>query len=264
MLTGRREQIAALVGLLALNLGLGWALHGYWRDYRGQIQWIYSPISPRSATASNAPPLASVSAQNFAEIVNRTIFSPERTNASPTENAKVPELPILYGTMNLGSGVFALMAPGDQPAGVSRQVFQGQEIGGYKLVSIGDSQVEVVWGDKKFTVNVWESTRRVPRIVEKAGPAVRPAETPAPVTQPQPVTTVGPSPTSAFSNEMAEEKKKFTPAGYNAPAGAPVDAPAGTVFAGKRKVVNRTPFGDQVFWVDVQPSTNSPEPEKRP
>lgn len=255
MLARRKEQIIVLGGLLALNLGLGWSLHRYGQDYRSRSRWIYAQVSAGTATTPSGLPRASAAAQSFAEIVNRTIFRPERANEPATESAKTPELPILYGTMNLGNGLFAVMTPGDRASGPSKQVLQGEEIGGYKLVSIADSQVVVAWGEKEFTINVWESARRVPRVVEKSAP-VRPAaaEAQGPATGAGRVTMVGPA--AMRGNE--EEKKKHTPAGYNAPPGAPVDAPAGTVFGGRRKIVNKTMFGtDTVWWEDVDKSKES-------
>jgi hypothetical protein len=77
------------------------------------------------------------------------------------------------------------------------------------------------------------------------------------------VTTVGQA-TSAAAREQEEIKKRFTPAGYNAPPGAPIDAPPGTVFGGKQKFVGHTPMGDQVYWKDVeQPKTTEKEPPKK-
>jgi len=261
MLTRGRERILVLVGLVALNLGFGWILSHYRKDYRSRTQWIYAQ-TPTQPAAPEGAPRTPVTAQTFADIVNRTIFSPSRTNQAPVESVKPPELPLLYGTMNLGDGMFAMMAPANQTNGLSKPVHPGEEIGGYKLVSIGDSQVVVAWEEKQFTVNVWESARKVPRIVEKPAPT-------APSTQPAPassstgtashVTTAGAS--SGAARELDEYKKKFTPAGFNAPPGAPVDAPAGTVLGGKRKVVRQTMFGPSVFWEDVEQPKNPPGPE---
>lgn len=254
MLGRWREQMIVLLGLVSLNLGLGWTLRGYWKDYRARTAWIYAQRAPVMPSAPSELSGATVRAQSFAGIVARTIFRPDRGSEGATETAKVPELPILYGTMNLGKGRFALMTPGDQASGPSKQVFTGDEVGGYKLVSIGDSQVIVAWGEKQSTINVWESARRIPRIIEKTAPTTRPTEAPTSAGSTGRVTTVAPPSTQAAATES--ERRKFTPAGYNAPPGAPVDAAAGTVFGGKRKVVRPTPFGNQVWWEDVEPTKN--------
>lgn len=253
MLSKRREQFVMLLGLLVVNSVLGWYLYRQWRNYGGRIRWIYNGVVQEAASVPSTGQAAQVEAQSFAEIVNRNLFRPERTNEVPTESAKAPELPLLYGTMNLGDGLFAMMAPGDQPTALSRPVRPGEEIGGYRLVSMANSQVVLAWGEKEFTISVWESARRVPRIIEKRGPTVGPAASTAPTASTGPVTTVGPS---SASSSISEERKKYTPAGYNAPPGAPPDAPAGTVIGGRRKVVRPTPFGNQVWWENVEQPKN--------
>ncbi len=253
MFSRRREQFVVFLVLIGVNTALGWYLYGQGRNYQGRIQWIYGGVAQAEASWPSTRQARNMEAQSFAEIVNRSLFRPDRTNESPTESAKMPELPFLYGTMNLGNGNFALMAPGDQPTGLSKRVLPGEEIGGYKLVSIAGSQVVVEWGEKKINIDVSESARRVPRIIEKTAPVTRSAETRAPTASTGRVTTVGPSP---VSSSISEDRKKYTPAGYNAPPGAPVDAPAGTVIGGRRKVVRPTPFGNQVWWEDIEQPKN--------
>lgn len=252
MLTRRREKIIVLLGLVALNLGFGWILSHCWKDYQARTQWIYAQTSTE-AGAPGAEQRISGTAQSFADIVNRTIFRPERTNELPAESVKMPELPLLYGTMNLGDGTFAMMAPADQTNGLSKPVHPGEEVGGFKLISIGDSQVVVGWNEKQFTVNVWESARKLPRIVEKpapTAPSTPPAAARSSASAASRVTTVAPATDS--SDMTAAARKRWSPAGLDAPPGAPVDAPAGTVLGGKRKVVARTPFGTNIYWEAVE------------
>jgi hypothetical protein len=257
MLLRRREQLIVFLGLVTVNAALGRYLYRQWRDYQGRTQWIYGGVTQAEASRPSSRQARNVGAQDFAAIVTRNLFRADRTNESPTEGAKMPELPFLYGTMNLGNGTFALMAPGDQPTGLSKRVFPGEEIGGYRLVSIAGSQVIVEWGEKMVSIDVSESARRVPRVIEKTPPATRPAEAATSRGAPARVTTVAPS--SAPAAAWESDRKKFTPAGYNAPPGAPVDAPAGTVIGGRRKVVRPTPFGNQVWWEDVEQAKNPPQ-----
>ncbi len=247
MLTRRREQFIALLGLIALNLGFGWVLSHRWKDYRSRTAWVYAQASaaPRQA-GGDRPQRMSVAAQNFADIVSRTIFRPDRTNEPSAESAKPPELPLLYGTMNLGDGKFAMMAPGDQPNGLSKPVHPGEEIGGFKLVSLADSQVVVGWGEKQFTVSVWESARKVPRIVEKSAPPARSAESSAPNAGSRTATTAAPAAGAPVVVGGSQPKTGF--AGFNAPPGAPPDAPVGTVIAGKRKVARPNFIGQTTYW----------------
>ena len=75
----------------------------------------------------------------------------------------------------------------------SKRVLPGEEIGGYKLDSIGVSNVVIEWQEKKFTLDISESARHVPGIVERSASA---GPSPAPVTKAggpaNQVTTVAP------------------------------------------------------------------------
>ncbi len=265
MLRRRREEMILLLGLIALNGVLGWRLVGFWKDYRHRTQWIYARPAPTPATSSMVSRESSSAGQDFAAIITRNLFRPERSSQTPGEEAKRPELPILYGTMNVGTGWFALMAPGDQLSGLSKRVLPGEEIGGYKLVSIAGSQVVVDWLGKRFPIDASESARRVARSTERTSTAQAPVSSASPASGRAPqVNTIAPTAVSPQSG--SDDKRKFTASGYNAPPGAPLDAPAGTVIGGKRKVVMPTPFGNQVWWEDVPPPKPSAgtEAERKP
>lgn len=260
----RREQMVLLVGLVVLNALLGWHLHRLWGNYQRRTSWILAPVAAGNVSGPVAPSRPRAGTRNFAGIVERNMFSPERTSQAPTEEVKMPQLPFLYGTMNVGEGWFALMASGDQASGLSKRIRPGDEIGGFKLVSISGSRVVVEWGGKKFDIDASDSARRPPQATISASAAQGPVNprgaSTAPSANPGRVTMVESTRSaSTSSSPIQAEKKKLSPAGYNAPPGAPIDAPAGTVFGGKRKVVNPTPFGEQVFWLDVESGQKSTE-----
>lgn len=260
MLTRRREQVGLILGLLVLNALLVWDLHRLWKGYQSRIEWVYARAAQRPAATPVSPLSHVAETQAFTEISSRNLFSPQRATRHPEEKeAQAPELPLLFGTMDLGEGRFALMAPGGQTSSASKRVLPGEEIGGYKLVSIAGAQVVVTWQDKNFTIDVSESARRVPRVVERTVSAGAPARTTTPSASASSRVTTVESATPSASNPLAAgaQRGKFNPAGTNAPPGAPPDAPPGTVMGGKQKVVKPTPFGDQVFWVDVEPTQNS-------
>ena len=246
----RREQILVISGLIALNVLLGWVVGRLWNDYRSRTQWLYAsasaPVTPTRAAGLNQ----AGQPQTFVEIVDRNVFSPLRGSPppQPEEEAKAPKLPLLFGTMDLGKGRFALMAPADQPSAVSKRVLPGEEIGGYKLVSIGISNVVLEWQEKKTTLDISESVRHVPGIIEKtASPNLRVA----PVTT---ATSTANSPTTAAPLHVGPSS---TPAG-SSPRDALANVPEGTIVGGKRKVVVQTPFGPTVQWQDVnQPSSQA-------
>jgi len=239
MLARRREQILIVAGLIGVNILLGWFLTRLWKDYRRRTQWLYvgAPVQPSATPApgpnNEGPP------QSFVEIVDRNVFSPLRGTPppKPPEEAKAPKPPVLFGTMNLGDGWFALMAPGDQSSPVSKRVLPGEEIGGYKLVSIGTSNVVIEWQEKKTTLDVTESARQFPGVIEKtASPGARSAQ----------ITTAGSAPKSATITPSS-----LGAASNSAAQSPPPDVPAGTIIGGKRKVVFETPFGTKVYWQDV-------------
>lgn len=253
MLSSRREQWIVFLGVVAVNGALGWYLLRRWKDYQVQTRWIFGGVTATKDSGLSSPSARKLQDQNLSEIVTRNLFRPDRSNESATENAKMPELPILYGTMNLGNGSFALMVPGGQASAPSKQVFLGDEIGGYKLVSIAGSRVVVAWGEKKISIDASESARRVSPVVEKtAQPAAARPEVSAPTaTSTSRVTTVAPSSGTAAG--------RSTSAGYNAPPGAPPEAPPGTIINGKKKVVEKLFGMEKTYWIDVPKPNETPE-----
>lgn len=265
MFSRRQRQVLLLVGLIALNALLAWQEVRLWKRYGERSEWVYAAPAeePAGAAASSARPPAEP--PSFADIVDHNLFQPDRGKVVAREEVPAPNPPVLYGTMDLGTRRFALMAPADQAeSGAFKRVYPGEEIGGYKLVSIAGSEVVVEHGQRKLTLNVADSARQSTRRTEKTSGSAR-----APSITRTPSNVVGssrPAQSSAPASAREAERKKFSPAGYNAPPGAPVDAPAGTVFGGKRKVVRETPFGNQVWWVDVEkpePPPAKPETEKK-
>jgi hypothetical protein len=254
MLTRRREQILTIVGLIGLNILLGWFLARLWKDYRSRTQWLYAaaPAEPPATPAASSnqvrePP-------SFVEIVDRNLFSPLRGSPPPPplDQAKAPKPPFLFGTMNLGDGWFALMAPGDEPSPVSKRVLPGEEIGGYKLVSIGTSNVVLEWQEKKITLDISESARRVPGNVEKTAGANVPSALVSTPGSPGATTMRSISPVSVVGRPPSVPQI--------APPGASPDAPLGTVVGGRRKVLVQTPFGTMVQWQEVgQPGSQAPQ-----
>jgi len=241
MLGRRRELMLTIGGLITLTVLLGWLLAGRWKEYRSSVRWVSVGMAPQRAPASTAGRNRAAQPPSFVDIVARNAFSPLRGSPPPQPQveAKPPRLPVLFGTMDLGNGRFALMSPGDQSPPLSKRVLPEGEIGGYKLVSIGTSNVIVEWQGKRTTVEITETAI-------SGGPANEAAARPAApaASGSGTVITVGAAAGGA------------SPAGLpgRAPPGASADAPAGTVIGGKRKVVTNTPFGQHVEWQDVSPS----------
>ena len=249
MLARRREQILIIAGLIGLNILLGWSWGRLWKGYRRSTQWLYASAPAQPPATLKAGPNQAGQPQRFVEIVDRNVFNPLRGTPppQPQEEAPPPKLPFLFGTMNLGSGRFALMAPADQPSATSRRVLPGQEIGGYKLVSIGTSNVVLEWQDKKITLDIFESARSNPGNAQRTASA----------------RYAGGGATAGYSAPSTMRPTAVVSvAGPRPPvpqAGPPVTSPEvtpGTVVGGKRMVVVTTPFGPVNQWQDVNPSAS--------
>jgi len=251
MLSRRREQILILGALISLNILLGWFLGLVWKEYRTRTQWLsgvpaaqYGLPRARGSDQARQP-------QSFVEIVDRDVFSPLRgvPPPQPTEELKAPKLPILFGTMDLGSGRFALMSPADQAPLVSKRVLPGEEIGGYKLLTVGASNVVLEWQEKTTTLEITQPASRSSSLAER-GTAARPPAGAPPASAPGTMNTVGSTAASAAASL--------------APPGAPPNAPLGTIVGGKKKVLLPTPFGTLEMWQDVSPTGSQPPPTAPP
>jgi hypothetical protein len=249
MLGRKRELILIVSGLIALNVLLGWLLVGRWKEYRKSTQWLSQGVAPQRALASATGSNQAGQPSSFVDIVDRNVFSPLRGSvpARAQEETKAPRLPVLFGTMNLGSGRFALMSPGDQSPPHSKRVLPGEEIGGYKLVSIGTSNVVVEWQDKRTTLEITAPAPapRVPGVTERTANVRTGAG------------TTPPSASGAAAVVVPETGLGASATGRTGQPGAPPDVPVGTVVGGKRKVLVQSPFGPLVQWEDVN-ATGSP------
>jgi len=249
MLGRRREQILIIGGLIGLNVLLGWLLARLWKDYRSRTEWLSAGVVAQHAPAPSAGSNQAAQPQSFVEIVDQNVFSPLRGRqpAQPQDEAKAPKLPLLYGTMNLGEGRFALMSPGDESPPISKRVLPGEQIGGYKLVSIGTSNVVVEWQEKKITLEIAEPASRGPGTAERTATTRSGMGTTA-ASNPNPVMTVGSVSGGATPANAVNPRSP----------GPPPDVPVGTIIGGKRKVLLQTPFGMVPQWVDVSPSGAQP------
>ena len=253
MLGRRRELILIIGGLIALNALLGWLVVRCWKEYRRSIEWLSRPVAPQSAPTSASGPNRGGQPASFVDIVDRNVFSPLRGSVpaqAREEEAKAPKPPLLFGTMDLGSGRFALMSPGDQSPPISKRVLPGAEIGGYKLVSIGTSNVVIEWQDKRITLEITAPALalRVPGAIERTANV----RTTTGVT---PASSTGATPTIVTGSGLGAS------AGRTVQPGGLPDVPVGTVVGGKRKVLVQTPFGPTTQWEDTSPN-GAPTPQQ--
>ncbi len=237
---------------IALLLAAVWLAAGTrteWRKNNVRYAQFAAPVSPLGPVAAvpaagGPPPLS-----NYAEVVDRNLFFQDRNNLQPlVEKKPAPPLPVAIGTMNLGSGMVALMGDAKMAAERAfRRVKEGDEIGGWRIVEIAEHKVVLEFEGEKKTIDVYESA---------ASTAPAPAYTP-------PAASAGPRVISASQPQPAQ-----TAAAPEAPATAPaagVSVPTGAALpkdpldpyktcvameGNRMKCTRLTAFGPQV-WIDT-------------
>ena len=161
----RRPIVLLDLILLLVIVGLTAGIRAAWQ--RNHARYAVPAASSRAVTmaglgAGTQPPLALL---DYGELVNRNLFSPDRNNVQPVvkkEKRQGPPLPVVIGTMNLGSGMVALMVDPKQAAsGSFKRVKSGDEIGGYKVIQIAEHKVVVEFDGEETTLDVYESAASV-------------------------------------------------------------------------------------------------------
>jgi hypothetical protein len=249
--------------LIILNVALFAATAvGLWRfrsDYR-QAQERYGVLrlaapapAPAPKPASPAPP---VQPGSFLDAAAKYLFSPDRNPTVVVEAPKVkprPELPVLYGVLDVGGGPIALLAA--KPNERHKPVRVGESIGDFKLLAAASDQITLEWEGEKIEAAVAELRPRLAPEAPAAGGAAAAASAGGGAAAPGPAsknaTVLSPN-ISGRPGEYLIGAPMQGAAGtiYASPPGD--TAPHGTVHQGKRKVVRQTPFGQQSWWEDVQ------------
>jgi len=208
----------------------------------------YGVLARRTAVASTVPllPTTEIVSSTGRELIARNLFTPDRNNNSPQEakaKAAAP-LPIIIGTMRLGTAYEALMTEAGQPGPQRfRRVKQGEQVGPYVVAEIRDEAVVVEYEGQKTVVNVYQSAKSVIRAAVNSGAATGSAPA-SPV-----VDTVASSPAAESGTRPAG-----TPAQPNEGGSTAVGMPGVRVtIEGNRKRFERdTMFGPQVWYEDIK------------
>ncbi len=221
--------------LLALVIVLGERVRQRWLEARKREAAVFGqqlkqlPPPPYATLA----PVPRVTAAEYNEVAQQMLFSADRNPTVTVEVAPpppMPKLPTYYGLVNLGAGPFAIMSA--QPGAEHKHVRFGENIGEFKLVSVGGEQIVLEWRGEKVVRKVAELVDRT----EQASAAPPPERT----AQPKPATNlVAP----------AKQKGPGIDVGAGHRACQPGDtSPAGTVTDGYRKVERDSPFGKMCQW----------------
>lgn len=254
----RRSLLMVNVVLLATAGLLGWRLRVEWKSHRSRVDWVYR-TSPAEQVAAEASGATAPAAESWVEIVARNVFFPDRSSLTATGNAPPPE-PILFGTLNVGSGPVALMS---ETAGRGfRQVRVGDSIGGYKLLVVEGQKVTLEWAGGRIKLDAAESASRVR--AEVSPPASAPPMTAGPRTTtgstggvavvspsaPETGSAARPAPTSggkSYFEEFPAMRRVMT----REQIAELEREPPGTIRNGKIKKVLASPFGAQIYWEDL-------------
>ena len=242
------------VVLLVAAIGLAVKLRGDWL----RASRRYAVLGAATPTPPAAAPAPAVLAADWEVIAQRNLFSPDRNNELPKSAVeKPPPEPIVIGIINLGPGKkLALMSDASPRAdSAPRQVKEGETFGGFRLLSIGDNEVEIEYQGQKKKLDVYTSAQQVPA----------PPPAPASAPQVQVVSTAGANPAAASSNATNTIPLSATEGPTNIPIegtdsvfGHKDNLPAGTIRGNRRKVERITPFGKEVWWELIKPEEKKP------
>lgn len=253
----RRSIVILNLVLLVAGGLVVYRLRAEWKNHRSRVGWVYQgrvvEAAENFAAGQPGPAVA-----NWGDIVARNVFHPDRTSVVATAaGGPPPPEPILFGTMNLGSGPVALMSEG-QGRGF-RQVRIGEVIGGYKLIAVEGQQVSLEWAGGRIKLDAAESSSRAR---SQAGPTASLAAPPPARPGAGGGAVVLASPSSAGFSSLFErfpELRGFTSKDQIADLER---EPPGTIRNGKRKVVQPWPFGLKIWWEDVKPGEVNKEEKK--
>jgi hypothetical protein len=244
-MTQKKHILSINVVLLAISIGLSWKLSRDWRASANRQLETSTSAAAETANFNLPPEPLPTGAGGL--VVAENLFSKDRNNevtlpaAAPA--APPPPLPVVVGTMRLGSSYEALMAENAQNASAAfKQVKTGATVGGYKIAEIRDDEVVVEFNGEKTTINVYLSASGVAR---NSGRSAGPETAAAPPTQPRVDSSTAPA-ASGNSQSVA------------ASAPAPVQLPSPdpllkiTVEGNRRRYERTTMFGPQIWYEDIK------------
>lgn len=235
------------LGLVAVLAAGGVELRRRWLEAEKERQKALAvkPVAAVApATAAPVAPSGSVSPAQYFEVAEKFLFSKDRNpmvvveeKAPPPPPPPMPDLPNVYGVMNLGLGPMVFMSVGAAP----QQSYKvGDTIGEFQLTAASSKELTFTWKDKTVTKSLDELVSRSKPAApaaqaSAAAPAApgRPDFTPAaPIKVPE---NVKPAPGA----DIGGERRGCLPGD---------SSPAGTVVDGYKKVSYQYAFGPICYW----------------
>ena len=239
-----RRQFFILYTVLSVTAALLiWRLVTEWKT----ANLRYHALPRARATVASVPPgSAPKSTPPVGDIVAKHLFSPDRNNtiAKDEKHEPPPPVPVVFGTMNLGGKYEALMAEGGQPTKTGfHRVKNGERVGGYTVVEIGDEKVVVDFQGQKTTLDVYQSASSVPPTQTRTG------QSPPTVSGDGLILPGQSTPSPTASNTPAAPPTASAPP---VPGANPNDPYVKVTIEGNRRRMERqTMFGTQVWYEDI-------------
>jgi len=226
--------------LLALVGVLGWRLRQQWLQARHREQMVLGrrvTVLPPPVLAP-LPAVPAIRAADFAEVATKMLFSRDRNPTVIVEKAPekpLPPLPVLYGLLDLGDGLTAIMS--EKPGGPSHGVRAGDKIGPFLLAALNREEAVFDFEGRKVSKKLGELVARSGQSEagSAAGQAASRAGPPQPVVQQASVSGPGVA--------LSADTRACQPGDSD---------PPGTVRDGFRKVITQTPFGAVCRWEAVK------------
>jgi len=233
----------ALVNLtLAALAAFGaWQLRVRWLEARARETALYSqqvkpPLAPPVVPI---PPVQPVTAISYGDVAQNMLFAKDRNPAVEIDVAPakpMPPLPAAYGVMVFGEVRSAILSP---KSGTPHRAYApGDMVGEFKLVSVDPEELVFEWDGQTIVKKVEELAAK-DRAAGSAPVSETAASSPPPPAPPPVTTTVAAPVKPGPGMRMTPELRACQPGDTT---------PAGTVMEGMRKLVTRTPFGEQCRW----------------
>ena len=234
-----RRQLLILYAGLSIAAGLlAWRLEGEWQ--RANLRYKAWVRLHREAPAVLPPRPPERPALPSGEVVAKNLFTPDRNNeiAQAEKPQPPPPIPVVFGTINLGSSYEALMAEAGQTATRSfHRVKNGEQIGVFTVVEIRDEKVVIEFQGQKTTLDVYQSARSVPLLETRSAPVAAPV-----------VETGGSSPPPSAASNQASSAPASSGASAQPSPGPDVRV---TIEGNRRRFERQTPFGPQVWYENI-------------
>jgi hypothetical protein len=251
-----RKIILLNVVLVALAGWLIWMLRAKWVELHSH-EHVVLASSPRTPNTPIPPPIPgahALSASDYSEVAQRTLFSRDRNpNVAielppppppPPPAPKMPELPAYYGEIGFGDPTVLLRLPKES----QQSYHKGEKVGPFVLVSFNSDKIVFDW-DGKLVERKPDELREKESVQEVAVARQQAVAAPAPVNNGGGFKQVG----GAAEGPKLDPKIGADNGGGIHQCVTGEKSPPGTIVDGFKKLITTNMFGETCMWVAVNP-----------